>query len=76
MAFDWAAAAFGVLVTLVGSLGASVALLVRRELDHQRERMAGLDDRIRAVETMLQLLQPVAEEVKRKMHEQAARMVL
>lgn len=75
MAFDWTAAAIAVLLTLVGSLATAVALLVRRELDHVRERLAALDDRLREVERVQQLLASVANQVKRKMDEQAATMV-
>jgi hypothetical protein len=50
--------------------------MVRRELDHQRERLSQLDDRLRGMEGAVQLLRPVADEVKRKMDEQAATMVL
>jgi hypothetical protein len=76
MAFDWTAAAFGVLVTATGALATALGLMVRRELDHQRERLSQLDDRLRGMEGAVQLLRPVADEVKRKMDEQAATMVL
>lgn len=76
MGFDWTAAAIGVLLALVSSLATAVAFLVRRELDHQRERLTILEERLRGVERKQDILAPVAAQVKRKMEEQAATMVL
>jgi hypothetical protein len=70
MPFDWTAAVFGLLATAVGSLLASVALLVRRELDHLRERVAAAETRLRDAEQALFLLSPLAKQMERKMDEQ------
>jgi hypothetical protein len=74
MPFDWTAAAFGLLATAVGSLLAAVALLVRRELDHLRDRLAAAEARLRQAEHALFLLSPLARQMERKMDEQAVTM--
>ena len=68
---DLTAAAFGLLVTTTGGLFAAVVLLVRRELDHAREHMKDLDDRLRAIEDDNRMLRPISDGMRRKLNEAA-----
>ncbi len=68
---DWTASAFGLVVTLTGGLLTLVALLVRRELDQQRERMRELEQRIRTLERENFALRPLAKVLQRNMDEDA-----
>lgn len=72
---DWTATTFGVLAAVIGTLFAAVVALVRRELDHHRERLAAFEARLLEVERMLFLLSPLANQMERKMDEQAVTII-
>ena len=69
---DWTATAFGLLVTVVGALFAAVVLLVRRELDHTKQQIERIDERLRKLEADQFFLRPVADGMQRKLEEGAA----
>lgn len=68
---DLTATTFGLLVTVVGALFTAVVLLVRRELDHTRERLKDLDDGLRATEREHHFFRPIAQRMERKLQEAA-----
>lgn len=50
MSLDWTAATFSVLVAVIGALFTTIAILVKREVDQQRERALDFERRLKAVE--------------------------
>ena len=71
---DWAATTFGTMVAIIGALFAGVVALAKRELDHHRERTNRLEQRISAIEQDHQFLRYIANHLRRKVDEEAARM--